>query len=113
MKRYRFAFVFALLFSLSSCTFITGFVFLQCGDGLYDPERGESCDDGNQTAGDGCSLDCTLELILANSCDNGVIDAGEICYELELKTVGLDPRAVSIVDIDGDADLDILVVNRG
>jgi cysteine-rich repeat protein len=30
-----------------------------CGDGEVDP--GETCDDGNQTAGDGCSPSCAVE----------------------------------------------------
>src|SRR5262249_52117007 len=39
-----------------------------CGNGWIDPSEG--CDDGNNTAGDGCSADCTsLEV-----CGNGIID---------------------------------------
>jgi cysteine-rich repeat protein len=30
-----------------------------CGDGILSP--GEECDDGNNTDGDGCSSDCTIE----------------------------------------------------
>ena len=33
--------------------------FEGCGDGILD--AGEECDDGNARAGDGCSLDCTVE----------------------------------------------------
>ncbi len=44
-----------------------------CGNGTV--EYGEQCDDGNQTAGDGCAPDCTLE----GNCGNGVVDPGEEC----------------------------------
>jgi cysteine-rich repeat protein len=33
----------------------------RCGDGIVDTARGEQCDDGNTTAGDGCSPLCFLE----------------------------------------------------
>lgn len=32
-----------------------------CGDGFFVPSPTEQCDDGNKTAGDGCSATCTLE----------------------------------------------------
>lgn len=44
-----------------------------CGDRLLAP--GESCDDGNQRGGDGCSAECRWE----TSCGNGVLEAGEVC----------------------------------
>jgi cysteine-rich repeat protein len=34
----------------------------KCGDGMYDSELGEECDDGNQINGDGCSLGCKCEV---------------------------------------------------
>src|SRR5262249_3367966 len=44
-----------------------------CGNGIIDP--GELCDDGNVTAGDGCSSDCrSLE-----QCGDGFNDANEQC----------------------------------
>jgi cysteine-rich repeat protein len=43
-----------------------------CGDGVLDPC--ETCDDGNNVSGDGCSADCVLE-----TCGNGVVDPGEQC----------------------------------
>jgi cysteine-rich repeat protein len=43
-----------------------------CGDGAIDD--GELCDDGNRTAGDGCSATCTVE-----ACRNDVVDFGEQC----------------------------------
>ncbi len=43
-----------------------------CGNGVM--EAGEDCDDGNTTAGDGCSPTCKLE-----ACGNGVVDPGEGC----------------------------------
>lgn len=32
-----------------------------CGDGLLQPARGETCDDGNTRSGDGCRDDCMVE----------------------------------------------------
>ena len=34
----------------------------RCGDGIVDDQHGEQCDDGNTTAGDGCSPQCAAEL---------------------------------------------------
>jgi len=49
-----------------------------CGDGVTDDASGyhETCDDGNQQAGDGCNEFCQSE-----TCGNGVVDAqaGETC----------------------------------
>jgi cysteine-rich repeat protein len=46
-----------------------------CGNGRREP--GELCDDGNTTAGDGCSADCDSD----ESCGNGIVDTttGETC----------------------------------
>ena len=58
----------------------------ECGDGLVHPQ--ESCDDGNTTAGDGCSEICQQEFgwacsgepsVCVPNCGNGVIDLGETC----------------------------------
>jgi cysteine-rich repeat protein len=46
-----------------------------CGDGIRSPDKGEACDDGNVTSGDGCSADCTSD----ESCGNGMKDTGETC----------------------------------
>ncbi len=43
-----------------------------CGDGIL--QAGESCDDGNNVAGDGCSSACQLEF-----CGNNVVDPDEAC----------------------------------
>ncbi|MBN2493739.1 MAG: DUF4215 domain-containing protein [Deltaproteobacteria bacterium] len=50
-----------------------------CGDYTVDFVRGEECDDGNNTDGDGCSAACTIEA--ATTCGNGTwdIDQGEEC----------------------------------
>jgi|GEM_PF-2893183 len=45
-----------------------------CGDGLLDV--GESCDDGNVLAGDGCSALCSIEAPL---CGNTLLESGESC----------------------------------
>lgn len=34
-----------------------------CGDSVVDSDDGETCDDGNQISGDGCSSTCQVELI--------------------------------------------------
>jgi len=44
-----------------------------CGDGTQDD--GEECDDGNNTGGDGCAADCTVEPF----CGDGTHDDGEEC----------------------------------
>ncbi|MBI4458118.1 Ig-like domain-containing protein [Candidatus Uhrbacteria bacterium] len=49
----------------------------ECGNGVL--ERGEDCDDGNATAGDGCGSSCRLEGTLAATCGNGTVGAGEAC----------------------------------
>lgn len=57
-----------------------------CGDGVTNGD--ETCDDGNVTAGDGCSSTCQVEdgwictdagCMLAEACGNGVADDGEGC----------------------------------
>eukprot|EP01098_Paradermamoeba_levis_P007256 TRINITY_DN2_c0_g2_i4.p1 TRINITY_DN2_c0_g2~~TRINITY_DN2_c0_g2_i4.p1 ORF type:complete len:786 (-),score=358.39 TRINITY_DN2_c0_g2_i4:388-2478(-) len=45
----------------------------KCGDGIVDTGRGETCDDGNNLDGDGCSSSCQKE------CGNGRVDPGEVC----------------------------------
>ena len=58
----------------------------KCGDGIVD--KGESCDDGNDIAGDGCSPDCKIEPIFECKgvtcrpiCGDGLTltEAGEEC----------------------------------
>lgn len=46
-----------------------------CGNGTMEP--GESCDDGNNVAGDGCAADC----LSGENCGNDIVDAvtGEEC----------------------------------
>jgi cysteine-rich repeat protein len=43
----------------ASCEFDTSACTVVCGNGSV--ESGEPCDDGNQTDGDGCHADCTIE----------------------------------------------------
>ncbi|MDP3276196.1 MAG: DUF4215 domain-containing protein [Deltaproteobacteria bacterium] len=45
----------------------------RCGDSILDP--GESCDDGNNVNGDGCSSTCRYEA----RCGDGRRDPGEVC----------------------------------
>ncbi len=44
-----------------------------CGNGAV--EQGETCDDGNRVAGDGCNAQCQFE----SECGNSAIDLGETC----------------------------------
>lgn len=44
-----------------------------CGD--WEVGSDEACEDGNTTAGDGCSPICQLEAV----CGNGVVEPGELC----------------------------------
>ncbi len=44
-----------------------------CGNRVVEPE--EQCDDGNQVAGDGCSVDCRSN----ETCGNGAVDLDEEC----------------------------------
>ncbi len=37
------------------------FCVLACGNAVLEPKYGEQCDDGNNTAGDGCAADCKIE----------------------------------------------------
>jgi cysteine-rich repeat protein len=48
-----------------------------CGNGAV--EAGEMCDDGNTTAGDGCSSSCQNEMVMMGVCGDGTTDAGEEC----------------------------------
>ncbi len=60
-----------------------------CGDGVYDKEYGEACDDGNTVGNDGCEANCksvTLGWVCPTKvkcreleCGNGKIAAGEAC----------------------------------
>ena len=58
-----------------------------CGDGTIVAAT-EACDDGNNTAGDGCSGLCVVESgfsctgtpsVCTNNCGNGTLQAGEVC----------------------------------
>ena len=57
-----------------------------CGNGTL--ETGEACDDGNTTAGDGCTSECGIQVgymctgapsVCTSSCGNGTLDVGEEC----------------------------------
>lgn len=52
-------------------------VIRPCGDSVLDTSLGETCDDGNTQAGDGCSADCRS----TEQCGNGFHDVafGEAC----------------------------------
>ena len=57
-----------------------GCVTSACGDGFADPARGEDCDDGNTTDGDGCDNDCTFTCSADADCaDADVCDGLETC----------------------------------
>ncbi|HWO21583.1 MAG TPA: Ig-like domain-containing protein [Kofleriaceae bacterium] len=52
-------------------TFVVGHICeaepAPCGDSVVQPSEGEECDDGNSTAGDGCSATCKKENIVVFS----------------------------------------------
>jgi uncharacterized protein (TIGR03382 family) len=67
-----------------------------CGNGTVDP--GETCDDGNTTAGDGCSATCQTETIACPDSSNDCGGGGGCCSStrdpsgaiaLSLLTIGL------------------------
>lgn len=45
----------------------------RCGDQIVDGIRGEECDDGNGTAGDGCSASCSIEQFAGNPSSSAVL----------------------------------------
>ena len=47
---------------------------ISCGDGEWDEDEDEECDDGNLIDGDGCDSNCTR-----TRCGNGIRTAGEAC----------------------------------
>lgn len=57
-----------------------------CGDTVVS--AGETCDDGNVVAGDGCAPDCSLEALTGNDVCPG--------YALTLSGLGQDPRRLVI-----------------
>ena len=71
----------------SDYSFAVTCIPLVCGDGILAP--GETCDDGNTAASDGCSTTCTVEAgfgctgttpsVCTPLCGNGVVNVGETC----------------------------------
>jgi cysteine-rich repeat protein len=58
---------------------VAGCKVARCGDGLLW-ELDEGCDDGNHSAGDGCSPDCQIETMPPGPrCGDGTLDADEAC----------------------------------
>jgi len=55
----------------------------RCGDGFIDPARGETCDDGNDVAFDGCEpTSCRATCSESSECDDGVACNGaETCSD--------------------------------
>jgi len=53
-------------------------MLLGCGNGVVDD--GETCDDGNETGGDCCSMDCQVAAVDGTSCTDGdVCTTGDAC----------------------------------
>lgn len=71
-----------------------------CGDSVVAYAQGEECDDGNTTAGDGCSASCVVEVTAScgdgrlnpganEECDDGNTTAGDGCGSTcQLEPVG-------------------------
>jgi cysteine-rich repeat protein len=60
----------------ASCKHVAG-ATKYCGNGSIESSQGEACDDGNETAGDGCNALCKVEYVA--SCGNNTLDTGEQC----------------------------------
>ncbi|MFC1647527.1 S-layer homology domain-containing protein [Patescibacteria group bacterium] len=67
-----------------------------CGDGILD--TGESCDDGNRTAGDGCSVYCSLEEGYVWDEDSETVMTEEEAAEEEEPPVDEEPEATPEAD---------------
>ncbi|MCA9391199.1 MAG: IPT/TIG domain-containing protein [Candidatus Magasanikbacteria bacterium] len=81
-----------------------------CGNGNTDLTAGETCDDGNSVAGDGCSSSCLLEgssasYINPSFCGDGVTGIGESIM-CESAGAGTSPDAIQLAEIVGEANPD-------
>jgi cysteine-rich repeat protein len=59
-----------------------------CGNGVVESQSNEVCDDGNRTAGDGCSADCRS----TEACGDGIVDP----FALEQCDCGDDPASLPL-----------------
>lgn len=83
----------------------TGIIVGDCGNGVVDP--GETCDDGNQNAGDGCSATCQVE---GQTIDLGTAPAGRTF----IGSVNSGQLAnVAIGDVTNDGVLDVVMAEVG
>jgi cysteine-rich repeat protein len=84
--------------------------YVGCGDGKLHVNNGETCDDGNNISGDGCSATCLIEthftctggagltsVCALDKCGNGVLDSGEECDDQNY--VSGDGCSLCVVDI--------------
>jgi cysteine-rich repeat protein len=92
---------------------VLGLLSVACGAVCGDEkvEEAEACDDGNNIDADGCEADCSLP-----ACGNGIIDPGELCFELQAASTsdgvgGIGPNGVALADMDGDGLLDLATSN--
>ena len=75
-----------------------------CGDGMFDPNAGEECDDGNFDDCDGCSPTCDDESLLPDGDGDGFVDACDNCPEVW--NTALDPNGrQKDIDKDGLGDI--------
>ncbi len=63
----------ATTLGVSGLTSLTVIESPNCGDGFVQADLGEQCDDGNTSAGDGCSIYCQSEIITGGSCGDGIV----------------------------------------
>ena len=74
-----------------------------CGNGIL--EAAESCDDGNQTAGDGCSATCTIEPAAVYTAPGGPMTyMGAIPNVGDRYFIQIDVTAPAVVDIETFSD---------
>jgi len=77
----------------------------RCGDGFIDSSRGETCDDGNDVAFDGCEPgSCRATCTDTAECDDGVACNGaETCSDSVCAVGMMEPDGTACTIADGEA----------
>lgn len=66
---------------------------------------------GSDTGADTGFPEDPIPLPVDPSCRDGNVDPGEVCYELEIKSAGIDPCDIALHDFDRDGNPDLAVPN--
>ncbi len=85
-----------------------------CGDGIVQAARGETCDDGNTTSGDGCSSACAIEACGALSLPSrgGYAQVGDAA-PLRLASTSFTIEMWAFATNVGDGCNNVLAAKRG